>query len=112
MLTTSDTLKHRDTSIWVFPEGKRNAGEELLPFKRGAFQMAIAAGVPIIPVCVSRYARRIRLNRWNGGQIMIRSLPAIPTAGLSLDDLPRLIDDCRAQMQQRIAAMDQELARA
>lgn len=112
MLTTTDTLKHRNTSIWVFPEGTRNAGEELLPFKKGAFQMAIAAGVPIVPVCVSRYARRIRLNRWNSGKILIRSLPAIPTAGLSLDDLPRLIDDCRTQMQQCIAAMERELARA
>ncbi|NQD94216.1 1-acylglycerol-3-phosphate O-acyltransferase [Pseudomonas sp. CrR25] len=112
MLTTTDTLRHRDTSIWVFPEGTRNPGDDLLPFKKGAFQMAIAAGVPIIPVCVSRYAGRIRLNRWNNGKILIRSLPAIPTIGLSLEDLPRLIDDCRTQMQQCISAMELELARA
>lgn len=112
MLTTTDTLKHQNTSIWVFPEGTRNLGEDLLPFKKGAFQMAIAAGVPIIPVCASSYAKHIRLNRWNSGTIMIRSLPAIPTAGLKLDDLPQLMLDCRAQMQQCINAMDEELARA
>nr|WP_298141883.1 1-acylglycerol-3-phosphate O-acyltransferase [uncultured Pseudomonas sp.] len=112
MLTTTDTLKHKDTSIWVFPEGTRNLGKGLLPFKKGAFQMAIAAGVPIIPVCVSSYAKHLRINSWDSGKIMIRSLPAIPTAGLGLDDLPKLIADCHGQMQQCISEMDQQLARA
>jgi 1-acyl-sn-glycerol-3-phosphate acyltransferase len=112
MLTTTDTLKHKDTSIWVFPEGTRNLGKGLLPFKKGAFQMAIAAGVPIIPVCASTYVNHIQLNRWNSGTIMIRSLPAIPTAGLSQDDLPQLIETCRTQMQQCIDAMDQQLSQS
>lgn len=110
MLTTTDTLKHKDTSIWVFAEGTRNLGKGLLPFKKGAFQMAIAAGVPIIPVCVSTYVKHIQLNRWNSGEIMIRSLPAIPTAGLSQVDLPQLIETCRTQMQLCIDAMDQQLS--
>lgn len=110
MLTTTETLKHKDTSIWVFAEGTRNLGKGLLPFKKGAFQMAIAAGVPIIPVCVSTYVNHLHLNRWNSGEIMIRSLTAIPTAGLTQDDLPQLIDTCRTQMQQCIDAMDQQLS--
>ena len=110
MLTTTETLKHKDTSIWVFAEGTRNLGKGLLPLKKGAFQMAIAAGVPIIPVCVSTYVNHLHLNRWNSGEIMIRSLPAIPTAGLTQDDLPQLIDTCRTQMQQCIDAMDQQLS--
>lgn len=110
MLTTTETLKHKDTSIWVFAEGTRNLGKGLLPFKKGAFQMAIAAGVPIIPVCVSTYVNHLHLNRWNSGEIIIRSLPAIPTAGLTQDDLPQLIDTCRTQMQLCIDAMDQQLS--
>ncbi|WP_457787138.1 1-acylglycerol-3-phosphate O-acyltransferase [Pseudomonas sp. PL-6] len=112
MLTTTETLRQRDTSIWVFPEGTRNLGRGLLPFKKGAFQMAIAAGVPIIPVCVSNYAKAMRLNRWDSGRILIRSLPAIPTAGLSLDDMPALIERCEQAMSDCIAAMDRELAQA
>ncbi|MFP6850830.1 MAG: 1-acylglycerol-3-phosphate O-acyltransferase [Pseudomonas sp.] len=110
MLTTTDTLKHKDTSIWVFPEGTRNLGKGLLPLKKGAFQMAVAAGVPIIPVCASTYVNHLQLNRWNSGEIMIRSLPAIPTTGMTQDDLPQLIETCRAQMQQCIEAMDQQLS--
>ena len=112
MLTTTHTLQHKNTSIWVFPEGTRNFGEELLPFKKGAFQMAIAAGVPIVPVCVSSYVKHMRLNRWRSGKILIRSLPAIPTAGLSLDDMPLLIAQCREQMRECIASMDRQLQAA
>src|SRR5471032_400126 len=111
-LTTTHTLQHKDTSIWVFPEGTRNLGEELLPFKKGAFQMAIAAGVPIVPVCVSSYVKHMRLNRWSSGKILIRSLPAIPTAGLSMDDMPLLIAQCREQMRECIASMDRQLQAA
>ncbi|WEK11460.1 MAG: 1-acylglycerol-3-phosphate O-acyltransferase [Candidatus Pseudomonas colombiensis] len=109
MLTTTHTLQHKETSIWVFPEGTRNLGEELLPLKKGAFQMAIAAGVPIIPVCASTYIKHMRLNRWRAGKILIRSLPAIPTAGLSMDDMPQLMAQCREQMRDCIAAMDRQL---
>ena len=55
-------------------------------------QAAIAAGVPIVPVCVSSYIKHMRLNRWRSGKILIRSLPAIPTAGLTMDDMPMLIN--------------------
>lgn len=112
MLTTTATLRDHDTSIWVFPEGTRNLGRGLLPFKKGAFQMAINAGVPIIPVCVSNYARSMHLNRWNSGRILIRSLPAIPTAGLSLDDMPALMERCQQAMRECINSMDAELASA
>jgi 1-acyl-sn-glycerol-3-phosphate acyltransferase len=112
MLQTTETLQSRDTSIWVFPEGTRNLGKGLLPFKKGAFQMAIAAGVPIVPVCVSNYAGRLKLNRWNSGKVLIRSLPAIPTLGLTLDDLPQLMERCQQVMRECIEQLDQQLAKA
>lgn len=39
----------------MFPEGTRHGGDELLPFKKGAFHVAIASRVPIQPVVVSKY---------------------------------------------------------
>ncbi len=112
MLTTTDTLQHKDTSIWVFPEGTRNLGKGLLPFKKGAFQMAIAAGVPILPVCVSTYSTHMQLNRWNSGEVSIRSLPPISTTGMTADDIPALMEKCHAQMQAAIAELDREIAAA
>lgn len=112
MLATTRTLQEKNTSIWVFPEGTRNAGKTLLPFKKGAFQMAINAGVPIVPVCASTYIQHLKFNRWHSGAILIRSLPAIPTVGLTVDDLPALMALCNERMRECIEAMDLELLAA
>ena len=112
MLTTTKTLQQKDTSIWVFPEGTRNLGKGLLPFKKGAFHMAIAAGVPIVQVCVSNYVTHMQLNRWDSGDVLIRSLPPIPTVGLTSDDIPALMQACQKQMDACIAQMDRELQTA
>lgn len=106
MLDTTEALQKHDTSIWVFVEGTRNFGRGLLPFKKGAFQMAIAAGVPIVPLCCSNYKRTMRLNRWHSGPLRIRALPPIDTAGLTLDEMPALMERCREQMVACINEMD------
>lgn len=107
MLTTTDTLQHKDMSIWVFAEGTRGHGTGLAPFKKGAFQMAINAGVPIVPLCVNNYVRGLNLNRWHSGHIEMKALPAIPTAGLAQEDIPALMAQCHAQMLACIAELDQ-----
>lgn len=45
-------------SIFIFPEGTRNRGEELslLPFKEGAFKIATKTGCAIIPVSINNAA--------------------------------------------------------
>ena len=40
-------------SLWVFPEGTRTRGEELGPFKRGAFHIAMDTGRPLVPVSLA-----------------------------------------------------------
>ncbi|MDI9560884.1 MAG: lysophospholipid acyltransferase family protein [Pseudomonadota bacterium] len=37
-------------NVVIFPEGTWSTNEELLPFKKGAFSLAVRTGVPIIPV--------------------------------------------------------------
>jgi 1-acyl-sn-glycerol-3-phosphate acyltransferase len=106
MQATTDTLQHKDVSIWVFAEGTRGHGKGLGPLKKGAFQMAINAGVPIIPLCGNNYVRGLDLNKWRSGHIILKSLPAIPTAGLTLDDMPTLMAQCHAQMKACIDDLD------
>lgn len=108
METTTDTLQHKDMSLWVFAEGTRGHGKGLGPFKKGAFLMAINAGVPIVPVCANNYTRTMNLNRWVGGAVVMRALPPIPTTGMTVDDVPELMQRCHAAMAECIEQLDRE----
>jgi 1-acyl-sn-glycerol-3-phosphate acyltransferase len=48
----TENLKHGKSYV-VYPEGTRSQTGRLQPFKKGAFMMAIDAGVPIVPVSIS-----------------------------------------------------------
>ena len=93
-----DALRTRRVSIWVFPEGHRSRGTGLAPFKKGAFHMAIAAGVPVIPVMCSSVDRVInaRAKIARGGLLRIHILAPIPTLGLQPADAEKLRDDVHA----------------
>lgn len=51
ILKCIDLIKE-GTSIFVFPEGTRSLGGEMLPFKEGSFKIATKTGCPIIPVAI------------------------------------------------------------
>lgn len=59
MIIVSPVLCHvfcQQTKLWMFPEGTRNSSRtSLLPFKKGAFRVAITCQVPILPVVYSPY---------------------------------------------------------
>lgn len=50
MMEKSMRCLRQGTSVMMFPEGTRSANGDLGFFRRGAFKMAIDAGVPILPV--------------------------------------------------------------
>ncbi|TNH06684.1 1-acylglycerol-3-phosphate O-acyltransferase [Testudinibacter sp. TR-2022] len=97
-------------SIWMFPEGTRSRGRGLLPFKTGAFHAAIAAGVPIVPVCCSNLHHKIDLNRWDNGKVICEMLAPIDTSNYSRENVRELMNHCHAVMKQKIDQLDQELA--
>lgn len=51
ILKCIDLIKE-GTSIFVFPEGTRSLGGEMLPFKEGSFKIATKTGCPIIPIAI------------------------------------------------------------
>ncbi|MET0339849.1 MAG: lysophospholipid acyltransferase family protein [Polyangiales bacterium] len=49
-LTSAARTVAAGAPIVIFPEGTRGAREEIAPFKRGGFNLALQAGVPVVPV--------------------------------------------------------------
>ncbi|EOC1350285.1 1-acylglycerol-3-phosphate O-acyltransferase [Cronobacter dublinensis] len=105
-----EQFRRRKISIWMFPEGTRSRGRGLMPFKTGAFHAAIAAGVPIIPVCVSNTHGKIKLNRWNNGLVIVEMLPPVDTQGWGKEQVRELAAHCRQLMEAKIAELDKEVA--
>jgi len=85
-------------SVMMFPEGTRAATDDLLPFKDGAFDLAIRTGAPILPIALAgTRAMRPKHSRWFGkAHACAKILAPIPTVGLTLDDLPTLREQSRA----------------
>ena len=62
-------------SLWVFPEGTRSnlPFPDLLPFKKGAFHLAVQAQVPIVPVVCENYHRYFDgKTRFESGSVRIK----------------------------------------
>jgi 1-acyl-sn-glycerol-3-phosphate acyltransferase len=79
--------------------------ETFLPFKFGAFRLAIEAQVPIVPVVISSYKpiynadRQANVYYWRHGSISVTCLEPIATTGMTIDnDLHRLTDMTRQRM--------------
>jgi 1-acyl-sn-glycerol-3-phosphate acyltransferase len=92
-------------SFLIFPEGTRSKTDDLLPFKKGGFIMAIKAGAPIVPVAVQggRAAMRKGSAIIRPVTVSIRVGHPIETAGVSLDDRDALIVRVRAAIERLVA---------
>lgn len=94
-----ETLK-AGQSVMLFPEGTRSADGVLQKFKDGAFQLAIEAQVPVLPVAVSGTREcRPKGSKWFGkADAFARVLTPIETKGMTMEDLPRLREAAREQI--------------
>jgi 1-acyl-sn-glycerol-3-phosphate acyltransferase len=86
-------------SLVIAPEGTRSATPALGPFKKGAFHIAMQAGVPIVPIVIRNAGELM----WRGastiraGTVQIAVLPPIPTVGWAVDELEKHLHEVREQ---------------
>ena len=92
----------------IFPEGTRSRTSEMLPFRSGAFRLAIETGAPVLPLAVhgTRTAIRKGSMKFGNADVVVRILDPVPTANLDPDDLDELraavrrdIEDARTALQ-------------
>lgn len=112
----SEMQTHKQ-SVFIFPEGTRSGATEpmMLPFKKGAFHLAVQAKVPILPVVTGVYSGVFSTSRWifRPGRIPIIGtllssylyrllifivLPPIPTENLDASDVDELTRFTREKM--------------
>ncbi|KAF1666114.1 1-acyl-sn-glycerol-3-phosphate acyltransferase beta, partial [Aptenodytes patagonicus] len=96
MAEVAKTMATDNVKVWVYPEGTRNCTGDLLPFKKGAFHVAVQAQVPVIPVVYSSFTTfyNPKKNLFTSGKIKVEVLPPIETKGLTSDDVSDLTDRC------------------
>jgi 1-acyl-sn-glycerol-3-phosphate acyltransferase len=104
----------RRVSVMIFPEGTRSRTDELLPFKDGAFKIAIESGVPILPIAVAgtRYCMAKGSFAFRRAHAKARVLAPIPTTGLTSADIPALRDRTRDLIDAARRTLQRELERA
>ena len=81
-------------SFLVCPEGTRAQPGEMLPFKKGAFHMAVQAGVPIVPIALKN--SDVLMGKGTGeawpGTIEMVMMPPVDTSWVESDeDLDALV---------------------
>jgi 1-acyl-sn-glycerol-3-phosphate acyltransferase len=102
-------------SIWIFPEGTWGTEPgRMLPFKTGAFRLAVATGAPIVPVVVAPLKPGVDLEggRVRPSTIRIRVLRPIPTAGLGEADVVPLLRETRHHMDAALRRLARSTAKA
>jgi lysophosphatidate acyltransferase len=103
-----EAIHRRGAAVWIFPEGTRGTEPgRMLPFKKGAFYMAVATGAPLVPVVVSPLAPSMSIpdRRLEPGDVEIRVLDPIPTAGLGEGDVLPLMREARRRMAAALSDM-------
>ncbi|KAK7874418.1 hypothetical protein R5R35_001513 [Gryllus longicercus] len=110
--STANIIRQKKVKLCMFPEGTRNDGKALLPFKKGAFHVALDAQRPLLPVAVSRYYfLDAKTKKFDGGSNIISILPPVPTKGLGRNDLDELIEKTRAIMDAEVTRISEEAVR-
>lgn len=110
LLEVRDRLKKR-VSVMIMPEGTRSRTAELLPFRDGAFRVAIETGTPILPMAVAgtRHCMAKGSFLFRRANAEVRVLEPIETAGMTVQDIGMLRDQVRDLIIRTRAELQQEL---
>ncbi|KAL6828378.1 hypothetical protein V8C40DRAFT_240875 [Trichoderma camerunense] len=105
-------IKTKRQSVYMFPEGTRSYTKEpaLLPYKKGAFHLAVQSGVPIVPVVVANYSHILYIKGlvFNSGKIPIKVLRPIPTTNLTSADVDELTQSTRELMLKELISLTEK----
>ena len=96
-----DVIREDNSAIVIFPEGTRSRTGELMPFKKGAFMLALYTHADIVPTAVIGSRDILKKGDWRigSGRIIVRFGEPIATAGYSEDNRDELIALVRSRIE-------------
>lgn len=98
-LDSAKAALSQGTNIWIAPEGTRGpGGTALLPFKKGGFHLATAAGARILPVSIAGTSEVLAAHGRHvteGVSVRVRIQAPIATVNYAASDRERLMEDVR-----------------
>ncbi|NLH49967.1 MAG: hypothetical protein GX444_15410 [Myxococcales bacterium] len=93
-------------SVMFFAEGTRSKDNRVLPFHDGAFKLAIATQLPVLPLVVDGSHNCLPKHSWlfrDNARVRIQVLPPIDAKGLTEQDLPVLRNKVRNAIMDQLA---------
>ncbi len=80
-------------SLVIAPEGTRSPTPKLLPFKKGAFHLAMQAGVPMVPVVIRNAGEIMAAHSLlvNAGTVQVAVLPPVDTTRWTVKTLDKQV---------------------
>jgi 1-acyl-sn-glycerol-3-phosphate acyltransferase len=103
MTSLLDKMEKQEMCLWMYPEGIRSHSDEMLPFRHGAFRLAVERGLPISPVVISSFKSIFqRFKSFRGGTVTVKFLEPISTEGLTRDDTKELVKRVHAIMSKEL----------
>jgi len=108
MMEESYLCLKKGISVMIFPEGTRSIDREIGFFKRGAFQLAISAKVPLLPVLIDGTGGILPKHGLIFGgfhRITIRVFDPVPPESFGTDDCDELALKFRTRMAEALAGV-------
>ena len=104
-----DAMRIEGKSVCLSPEGTRAVTPRLARFKKGAFHLAIQAGVPVVPIVIHNSIDVQPKGDliFHPGTVDVEVLPPIDTSSWSADTIDKHVSDVRNLYLQ---ALDQKRA--
>ena len=101
-------------SIWMWPEGTRSRDGRLQPMKKGIYHLAVATGLPVVPVVVqgAHHVWEKGSMRVSPCDVHVSILPAIDTRGWKDRPIDEVLAELHASFANALPADQQPLARA
>ena len=97
MGTLVDTMRIEGKSVCMSPEGTRSVTPKLEPFKKGAFHLAMQAGVPIVPIVIQNSSDIMPKGDmiYRPATVQVEVLPPVDTSGWSADTIDEHVASVR-----------------